>query len=160
MLEKQARAQGCSCSVGRQASQGELPSHLRLFNRHWTHVSLFFLRRPALARPTILRGPLRRAPRGGETKSADAIDPPWPSSWTICSGLGRPWSVEPGFLVLRFLTAPEFCIARGADRPARWPAVDEALDREGMVETIDSGTSLTMNAVVFGAGCDPSRELG
>jgi hypothetical protein len=61
---------------------------------------------------------------------------------------------------LRFLIAPEFCIARGADRPARWPAVDEALDREGMVETMDSGTSLTMNAVVLGAGCDPSRELG
>jgi hypothetical protein len=38
--------------------------------------------------------------------------------------------------------------------------VDEALDREGMVETMDSGTSLTMNAVVLGAGSDPSLELG
>lgn len=61
---------------------------------------------------------------------------------------------EAVFLVLRFLTVAEDCIARGPR-----PAVDEALDRES-VETKLWGTSLTMKAVALGAGCDPSRELG
>ena len=70
------------------------------------------------------------------------------------------WSIEAGFLALRFLTVAEVCMASGAGRPARWPAVDEALDLPGTVETRDStGASLTMKAVVLNVDCDPSGEL-
>ena len=106
----------------------------------------------------MVKGPFRRAPRGGHTKSSDDIAPPNPSSWTICRGLGCwIWSILTieEFLCLRLRATEAGWNADGVCREPTWFRRSCSSDICGISDV----SSLTMNPLTLGNSGDDSRDF-